>query len=220
MAFDGPRAADYENVLTLNQAYLEVLQRDPPSHAGLAHLTPELFGSITQLSSREVRHLSAAPFLLLSFREYDERYWGRILECDGDRDLFASSGSDDLDTLVSAGLGFVWQLARENPFAVRLFCGASLYWCEQIAEQTFYGLLSSVMAQGGAPHLRHAHDRELWSKLLSAGVDQRMSIRSAAQLSAMQTILTRPDLTQQHEFARAARNTDWPSRRVADRANK
>lgn len=220
MAFDGPQTADYENVLSLNKAYLGVLRRDSRSHYGLAHMTPELFGVITELPERQIDRLASAPFLLLSFREHDERYWDTVLATDRDRDLFSRSGSEDIDTLISAGLGFVWQLARDNPYAVRLFCGASLYWCERIAEQTFYQLLSSVMARGGVPVLRHAHDRGLWSKLLDSGINVQGRIRGAAQMSAMQTILTRPDCQRQQVFARAARSAGGHELRVADRSRK
>lgn len=220
MAFDGPRTADYDNVLSLNQAYLTVLRQDPASHAGLAHLAPELFGRITQLTVHEAERLAAVPFLLLSFREHDERYWKRVLDADRDRDLFACAGSEDVDTIIAAGLGFVWQLARDNPYAVRLFCGASLYWCERIAEQTFYQLLSAVMARGGVPCLRNAHDIGLWSKLLGAGCDKRAHVRNAAHMSALQMILTRPEHTRQSVYARAARSAPQPNRLLTKRAHR
>ncbi len=216
MAFDGPQAADYENVASLNRAYLSVLRRDARSHLGLAHLSTELFGRLTELTERQIEYLSAAPFLLLSFREQDDRYWNKVLGDATDRDLFSVSACDDLDTVVSAGLGFVWQLARQNPYALRLFCGASLYWCERIAEQTFFHLLASVASQGSVPELRNAHDQGLWRKLLDHGVSRRVAIRKAAHLSALQTVLTRPGNPRQPNWARAARASGGPGLSVAD----
>jgi hypothetical protein len=216
MAFDGPQAADYENVASLNRAFLTVLRRDARSRQGMGPVSAELLERITELTDMQVERLAAAPFLLLSFREQDDRYWDRVLANNNDRDLFSSTGCDDLDTVVSAGLGFVWQLARQNPYVLRLFCGSSLYWCERIAELTFFHLLASVAAQGSVPQLRHAENHELWSKLLDQGVSVRADIRTAAQLSALQTILTRPTRERQTEWARAARTSGRRSLRVAD----
>lgn len=218
MAFDGPQADDYENVASLNRAFLTVLRCDARSRHGLLPVSTEVLERIAELTEMQVERLAAAPFLLLSFREQDDRYWDRVLADNNDRDLFSSTGCDDLDTVVSAGLGFVWQLARQNPYVLRLFCGSSLYWCERIAEQTFFRLLDSVAAQGGVPELRHAENRELWSKLLNQGVSVRAGVRTAAHLSALQTILTRPAKLRQPAWARAARTTGRRSLRVADDA--
>lgn len=216
MAFDGPEKTDFNNVASLNKAYLSILQRDTHSHHGLAHLSTELFGRITELNERQIERLAEAPFLLLSFREQDDNYWNKIFSDATDRDLFSLSGSDDLDTVVSAGLGFVWQLARQNSYALRLFSGASLYWCERIAERTFYNLLASVVAQGRVPELRNAHDHDLWRKLLDIGTSTKTTIRRASHLSAMQTVLTRPGNPRQPRWARAASSLKSPGLRVAE----
>lgn len=216
MAFDGLETTDLDNVATLNKAYLSVLRRDPRSHPGLAHLSAELFGRITELNQRQIERLSEAPFLLLSFREQDDRYWNKVFSDATDRDLFSVSGSDDLDTVVSAGLGFVWQLARQNAYALRLFCGASLYWCERVADRTFYNLLASVAAQGNMPELRNAHDQDLWRKLLDIGINSKATVRRASHLSALQRVLTRPGNPRQPVWSRAARSLKSPGLRVAD----
>lgn len=216
MAFDGPEKTDFDNVASLNRAYLSVLQRDSRSHTGLAHLSSELFGRITELNERQIERLAEAPFLLLSFREQDDHYWNKVFSDATERDLFSVSGSDDLDTVVSAGLGFVWQLARQNSYALRLFCGASLYWCERIAERTFYNLLASVVAQGSVPELRNAHDQDLWRKMLDIGTSTKATIRRATHLSALQSVLTRPGNPRQPVWARAARTLKRPGLRVAE----
>jgi hypothetical protein len=218
MVFDGPAAADYENVASLNRAYLSVLRQDSRAHHGLAHLSAGLYGRITELTEKQVDYLAQAPFLLLSFREHDDRYWERTFGDRRDRDLFASSGSEDLDMVVSAGLGFVWQLARQNPYALRLFCGASIYWCERICEQTFFALLSAVMAHGRVAELRHAYDHELWGKLLDQGINARAAIRRASHMSALQTVLTRPANQRRHVLARAASSSGRHALTLADDA--
>lgn len=220
MAFDGPEKTDFANVASLNKAYLSILQRDTRSHPGLAHLSAELFGRITELNERQIERLAEVPFLLLSFREQDDNYWNRIFSDATDRDLFSVSGSDDLDTVVSAGLGFVWQLARQNSYALRLFSGASLYWCERVAERTFYNLLASVVAQGRVPELRNAHDQDLWRKLLDIGTSTKATIRRASHLSAMQTVLTRPGNPRQPVWARAASSLKSVGLRVAEDADR
>jgi hypothetical protein len=208
---------DYENVVALNQAYLALLLRDQELCRGLHGCAEPLRHRLSELSLRQIDRLAEAPFLLFSFRERDELYWTRILQERADGDLFRSAGSDDVDTLISAALGFIWQLAKQNPYALRLFCGATLYWCERIAELTFYRLLDAVRCFGDVPVLRLAGRNELWRKLLQDGVSARSSIRRAAQLSALQVVLTDPAESQRKEsWSLAARNVRSPGLRVAD----
>ncbi len=216
MAFDGPAPTDYRNVISLNRAYLSLLQRDLRARHGLRRLRTPLSEKITSLNKRQIERLAATPFLLLSYREGNDHYWGKVLGESSGGDLFTSSGSDDLDTLVSAGLGFVWQLARQNPYVLRLLCGASLHWCEQIAEQTFYHLLVSVAAHGDVLQLRAAHDHELWRKLLADGTNKETLIRRAAHISALQAVLTKPQHKKRQTWALAARSMNVPGLRVAD----
>lgn len=219
MAFDGPESTDYRNVTSLNRAYLTLLQRDLRSRQGLRLLSAPLSQRITGLTKRQIDRLAATPFLLLSFRESNDHYWGKVLGITPGTDLFTSSGSDDLDTLVSAGLGFVWQLARQNPYALRVICGASLHWCEQIAEQTFFHLLVSVAAHGDVLELRAAHDHELWRKLLNDGVNRQTAISNAAHVSALQAVLTQPQHQKRQTWALAARRMNNPGLRVADESD-
>jgi len=216
MAFDGPETTDYRNVTSLNRAYLSLLQRDLRARQGLCLLSAPLSQRIIGLSKRQIERLAQTPFLLLSFREGNDHYWSKVLGAAPGNDLFASSGSDDLDTLVSAGLGFIWQLARQNPYALRLICGASLHWCEQIAEQTFFRLLVSVAGHGDTLQLRAAHDHELWRKLLDDGANRQTAISKAAQVSALQVVLTQPQHKKRQTWALAARSMNLPGLRVAD----
>lgn len=216
MAFDGPHAADFRNVVSLNQAYLALLQRDKTLRAGLSGLSDPLQRRITALSCNEIARLSATPFLLFSFRETDDLHWNRILAGKSCRDLFRATLSGDVDTLVSAAIGFIWQLAQHNPYALRLVCGATLYWCERIAEQTFFVLLEAVRDFGEVPLIRIANQREVWRKLLHAGISKDPAIRRAAHMSAMQAVLTHTPLAANGPWARAARTTRIPSRLVAE----
>lgn len=216
MAFEGPEAADYDNVVSLNRAWLSLLQSDTDLGRGLAGLPETLRRRITNLSERQIARLAATPFLLFSFREGDDRHWTRILSVSPGRDLFSSRDSEEVDTLISAGLGFVWQLARRNPYAVRLICGATLYWSERIAELTFIDLLDAVRAAGDVPVIRSVQQHQLWQKLLDSGVSSGKLACQAAQMSALQVILTDPADGRQETWSVAARKANAPRLQVAE----
>lgn len=216
MAFNGPVPIDYRNVGALNRAYLNLLQTERDARASLHKVSDSICRRITSLTRHQVERLSAAPFLLLSFRERDDRLWDRILSDDGGRDLLTRPLASDLDRLLSAGLGFVWQLARQNPYTLRLICGASLHWCERIAERTFFGLLSSVAPHRDLIELRRGNDRDLWLKLLVDGISRDTDVRAAAHMSALQTMLTQPSKHAPQSFPVAACRTRRPGLKVAD----
>ena len=216
MAFDGPAPVDYQNVSALNCAFLTLLQANRRARRCLTQLSSPLTRRITSLTRHQVDRLSAAPFLLLSFRERDDRLWSQILSAESGRDLFTRPVADDVDRLLSAGLGFVWQLARQNPYTLRLICGASLHWCEEIAERTFFGLLAAVAPHNDLLELRRASDDELWTKLLDNGVSRHRDVRSSAHVSALQTILTRPAEQPARGWAVAACKTTRKNLKVAE----
>jgi hypothetical protein len=163
MAFDGPALVDYRNVGALNRAYLSLLQANRRAQRSLLKLPAALSRRMTSLTRHQVDRLSATPFLLLSLRERDDELWARILSDDHGHDLFTRPVADDLDRLQSAALGFAWQVARQNPYTLRLVCGATLHWCEQIAERTLFGLLAAA-----APHSDLLELRNCWA-MASAG---------------------------------------------------
>jgi hypothetical protein len=205
MAFDGPAPFDYRNVSALNRA-----------RQSLHQLPAELSRRITTLTRHQVERLSAAPFLLLSFRERDDELWEQILSQEIGRDLLTRPLANDLDRLQSAGLGFVWQLARQNPYTLRLTCGATLHWCEQIAERSFFALLAAVAPHPDLLELRRSNDEDLWLKLLVNGVSRERNVRTAAHVSALQKILTRPATSVPRNWAVAACKTGHTGLRVAD----
>ena len=216
MTFNGPDGGDFENVAALNLAYLSRVRRDPAVRPDPRLDPAAVCERIADLDARQVRVLATTPVLLFSFREDDERYWTRILEAPPVRDLFSIQGHRDIDTLVSAALGFLWQLARRNPYALRLISGATLYWCERIAEQTFYPLLSAVRQNAAIPAPRLADDAAFWSALLEQGTSPREDARHAAQFGALQAILTRPRTDSgQSLLPRAAKTMRPPVCRVA-----
>ncbi len=216
MAFNGPASVDFRNVDALNRAYLTLLQADTSARRSLDELSSPLRRRMTTLSSRQVRRLSTTPFLLLSLRERDDYVWDQVLAGEGEGDLQIEPLADDLDRLRSATLGFVWQLARQNPYTLRLTCGASLHWCERIAERTFFDLLVAVSPYPDLLVLRRGDDHDLWQKLLVDGISKDAGVRRAAHVSALQTVLTRQAAAGPRRWAVAACRTTHPELHVAD----
>jgi len=216
MTFEGPASVDYRNVSALNRAYLSLLTSNRHARQSAQRLSPPLLGRITSLTRHQADRLAATPFMLLSFRERDDRLWSQILADQRGRDLFTTTVGDDYDRLRSAGLGFVWQLARQNPYTLRLICGASLHWCEQIAERTVFGLLAAAAPHADLLELRRANDTELWRKLLDNGICRDTRVRAAAHVSALQMVLTRPAETVSRPWAVAAGKSAGPGLRVAE----
>jgi len=216
MDFQGPTPADYENLRSLNLAFLELLQTKKSGRRCLEGLSEELVRRLQRLSRKEIGWLAATPFLLFSFRERDDSFWRELLSDDKCRDLFTVSlrSTDDTTRLVSAGLGFVWQLANHNPFAARLLCEASTHWCEQITERTFFYILAVAGHRSDLLVLRAQHETGLWKKLLFNGLSQEAATRNAAHISALQYILIRqPASAAWQAAACASRN---PALKVAE----
>ena len=184
MAFNGPDLRDYRNVVVLNTAYLSLLGDDPVLARGLAGCRDPMRQRLMNLRREEFLRLAETPFLLFSFREKDGRYWDQVLDESREPGLFRTSGSEPVDTLVSAALGFIWQLANRNPYTLRLICGTTLYWCDRIAD--------AARNTGDVPLLRENAATALWKKLLVDGVSANGDIRRAAQLASFQGILTEP----------------------------
>jgi hypothetical protein len=222
MEFQGPEPADLANVIALNGAFLDWLRvtgRTQPLEPGLP---PDVEAALAGLDRRQLERLARVPFLLMSLREYDDTRW---------RSLFADRRSMDLlrplqpvdeeaTRLVTAGLGFLWQLALRNPYAARLVSGASLNWCEQLADCTLMELFARVAEEGPLLDPRMTDCPELWHKRLTAGVSTRRDVRIAARVSALQTILTRGPATAYRQLATAACAMPAASLRVAQRRRR
>lgn len=218
MEFRGPGAADFDNVHSLNRAYLKLLKHEAGARKHLRELPPELAARLVSLPDADAERLAGTPFLLLSFRERDGDFWETILADTAHGDLFAvgEQPSDDLGRLISAGLGFVWQLARQNPYAARLIGGASLHWCEQLSERTFFQVLARAGARSDVLVLRCGSNAELWSKLLGSGVSREKQVRRAAHISALQSVLTHASMPERKKWAAAACAVRSPALMVAD----
>jgi len=142
MDFSGPQKAEFNNVRSLNLAFLDSLRTSPDAAVLLEAFSPKLRPLVSGLTDLQSRRLAETPFLLLSLREQDDDYWSVLFADDPNGDLFAVGPTGGRDRhLAAAALGFLWQLAQHNPYAVRLVSGATINWCERLANCTLLRLL-------------------------------------------------------------------------------
>lgn len=222
MEYPGPARTDFHNVRSLNGEFLQWLGRRSVAAPPLNELPADLAKRLAGLRLAERQRLAATPFLLFSFRERDDDFWSRLLRSSGAPDLLAgASSSDDVELrLIASGLGFVWQLARQNAYVARLICGASLHWCEQLAEKTLVDVMNVAAVSPNLLKVRSAGNRPLWHKLLNSGIQAEREVRHAAHISALQCVLTSAQRSHTARPALAARAGLAPSRHVADRTDR
>ena len=217
MDYQGPEPADFHNVCTLNQEFLARLRASSSAKSWLPLLAAPLRPLVRSLTDLQVERLAAAPFLLFSLRQNDADYWRALPGGTPQADLLAGKrrGAES-SQLAAASLGFLWQLARRNPYAVRLVSGASLSWCECLADCTLLHLLRFAAGREELLRPRRAADVEFWSKLLGPGVSPEAPVRRAAQLSALQSMLTGDMSARSGALRPAACSAPLSSRRVAE----
>jgi hypothetical protein len=219
MEYQGPEPADLTNVCALNIAFLDWLRARAGTEAAAPSLTQEIGVALAGMSRRQLDRLARAPFLLMSFREYDESRWRALFAARPGADLFDALRTPDEETtkLITAGLGFLWQLSKRNPYAARLVSGANLNWCEQLATCTLVDLFARAVAEYALLEPRMMDNPDLWRKLLSAGVSAKKDVRMAARVSALQTVLTNSASGSYRQLAAAACNMPRAATRIADR---
>ena len=150
MDFKRPASADYANVRSLNRTFLGMLREHELGAAQRVALPSMIRPQVLGLTDLQLERLSGCPFLLPSFREYDADFWQRLLADEPTGDLWAEPPGAVMERVVTAGLAFLWQLARRNPFAVRLISGASIAWCEQLADVNLIDLLQALVSSGSS----------------------------------------------------------------------
>jgi hypothetical protein len=211
MDFSGPEPADYANVEALNAAFLRLLCRGSAGEALRAQLPVELGARAAALTSADRQRLARAPFLLMSFRERDAAE---------DDLLAAANAASELRWLAATGLAFLWQLARRNPYAARLYSGGTLEWCERLGGITLLQLLHNVAAHPELPCLRTAGRYDVWGKLLGDGAGRSAARREAAHLAVLQAMLTSGARRGYRRLAAAACNSATPALGIAERRRR
>jgi len=218
MDYSGPEPADFANVTSLNHAFLLQL-REPASGQSLRRkMTVRARPIIRDLTDLQLKRLSATPFLLMSLRERDIDYWQTLFGKDANRDMFdCASVEPQTEQLAAAGVAFLWQLARRNPYSARLLSGATMRWCEELADRTLLRLLQHTSGRDDLLQPRFADNDEFWSKLLGPGLSSEAHVCNAAHLAALQSILTENPAAQYRPMKAAACSTLIPSLRVGER---
>jgi hypothetical protein len=222
MEYQGPEPADLANVGALNIAFLAWLRARASNGSAPPSLPPAIAAALAGMSRLQLERLSRVPFMLMSLREYDEARWRSLFTESGTDDLFLALQTPDEEAtrLITAGLGFLWQLSKRNPYAARLVSGASLPWCEQLATVTLVDLFSRAMVERSLLEPRMIDNAELWQKLLNAGVSARKDVRMAARVSALQTVLTHSPSGTYRQLAAAACSMPAAAVRVAERSSR
>jgi hypothetical protein len=221
MDFSGPQPADFDNIKSLNRAFLRRLRKTDRGQRLRQTLAPTLRVMIKGLTDLQLERLSATPFLLLSLRERDDDYWRVLNDIDAQDDLFLEANTDaEANQLTAAALAFLWQLSRRNPYATRLVSGATLNWCEQLSDHTLLPLLQRTSGCIELLQPRMAENEEFWGKLLGPGLSSELNVRRAAQLTALQSMLTEDPARHYRPTRAAACNASMPSLRVAERRDR
>lgn len=221
MDFSGPQKAEFNNVRSLNQAFLDSLRTSPDAAVLLEAFLPKLRPLVSGLTDLQSRRLAETPFLLLSLREQDDDYWSALFADDPNGDLFAVGPAGGRDRhLEAAALGFLWQLSQHNPYAVRLVSGATINWCERLANCTLLRLLQRAADRTDLLRPRNSGNSEFWLKLLGPGLSSEPGIRTAAHLSVLQSMLTIDRVAQYRDVRAAACKTRLPALRVAEKPDR
>jgi len=191
MDFSGPEPTDLADVRSINMAYLEFLLA-AAGETQRQKLPARLRPVVAALTQRQMERLAGVPFLLLTLNESDNTYWRDAHEALPTGDLFATNHDplDPLARIVVSALGFQWQLARRNTYAARLVSGACLEWCEQLAACSLLRVLQCAIDCQRLVAPRQAAHEVFWTRLLGAGLSSADDVRRAAQLSALQIVLS------------------------------
>ena len=200
MEYEGLTADDVTNVRALNRAWLRL------AATGSEPVADE---------DRRRKWLGEAPFLLFTLRESETELWSTLLGDQPQTDLFAACPGDRQRELQVACLAWLWELARRNPYVARIVAGAPLPWCERIAASPLVRLLRNA-ADADLVRPRFGDDSLMHRRLLLRGGSALRGPRSAAQVAAMQAMLTRAVATQSRAMQAAACRLEAPSRRLGD----
>jgi hypothetical protein len=198
MDYQGLTTDDLSNINALNYTFLAAVSESRAKRFSVV--------AARGMNLRERARLATVPFLLFSFREDEQDYWHRLLDDNPQADLIDSSDRPErrIRELQAAGLGFLWQLARRNPYSVRLLCGAPVSWSEQLSRPTLIELLQRAAQRHDLLHLRFANDEVVWQRLLGSGLSVSKIARRASHHFALQVMLTRRRAGQQDGLSAAA----------------
>ena len=219
MDFSGPEAADFANVRALNHAFLLRL-REPRQGQDLRQRLPCATATLIEgLTNMQVERLASAPFLLLSLGESDEAGWCAPDAVQANLDLLGTVERRS-DELLTTAVSFMWQLAGRNPYAARLVSGASIGWCERLAECTLLNALRAATDHEGLIQPRFAASESFWRKLLGPGLSSIAAVRRAAHVTCLQCLLTDNPAVPQKRIRAAACEKSVPTLSVKEKPGR
>lgn len=218
MEYPGPEPADFTQVYALNRAFLDYALT--ARQRLVAELEPATRDRLFA-GGREIRRrLARCPFLLFSVGEDDESLWEPFFGSEPQRDLLEDSGRPggaELQ-LTCAALGLMWQLAKRNAYAARVLSGASVAWCERIADAALMDLFRYAGARRRLLRFRYATNAAFWNQLIRAAESDAQNVRAAARITALQLLLTGSDFASYVRLRTAACATGVPRARVSARS--
>lgn len=216
MDFFGPEAADFTNVRALNHAFLLRLRASRQEQPLRQDMPDDVAVLIQAMTDLQIERLASSPFLLLSLRERDEACWYALGSDEPNLDLLSSANRHS-DELLTTSVSFLWQLAGRNPYAARLVSGASLGWCERLAECTLLHALRTAADCDGLLQPRFAADENFWRKLLGPGLSSESPVRLSAHVTCLQWLLTDDPAVRYQRVRAAACDNKVPTLSVAEK---
>jgi len=216
MDFLGPETADFANVRALNHAFLRRLRDSRQGQSLRQPLPADVAVLVQAMTDLQLERLALSPFLLLSLRERDETCWYSLESDQPNLELFGDARQRS-DELLMTAVSFLWQLAGRNPYAARLVSGATLGWCERLAECTLLHVLRTAADYDGLMQARFAADGDFWRKLLGPGLSSDARVRHSAHVTCLQWLLTEDPAAHYRRLRSAACDNPVPTMSVAEK---
>ncbi len=222
MDFQGPETADLANVYSLNLAFLDLLRGEGGTLSGAGAGGASVCVQLAALGRARADRLAQCPFLIFTLTESSGDCWRRLFDDEEQPDLVNRlvRPPEPVARLTAATLGFLWELAKRNPYAARLVSGASLGWCEQLADSLPLRLFQFAASEPGILSPRLAARVAFWAKLLAGGTSDEQEVRHSAQLCALQTVLTQPGIGHYRPLRAAACSMPALTLRIAERRRR
>lgn len=219
MDFPGPEPADFVQVEALNRAFLDYLAG--PGRRLSGGLPSALSAALAGIDAAARIRIAKCPFFLFSLGQNESRLWSPLFAGEPRPDLVDALGRPPAAEarIVSATLALLWRYAVHNPYAARVLSGAGNDWCERIADCALVDLIEYAAGRGGLLRLRRSGNSVFWRRLLVTGACEDQEMRQAAQVWALQSILTRPTGSVALRLPAAACSMPPPAMQVADRSS-
>jgi len=217
MEYPGLATADLSNVRSLNAGFLSVIRASADGARLRSRLPGPIREYVAAITDLQLERLASCPVLLMSFRESDMSFWRNVTAGDAGGDLLQIPPPAAMERLMTAGLAFLWQLARRNAYSVRVVSGGRTDFCDCLTSQPLVCLLDRTAGRGDLAVPRFADDSAIWSRLLGPGISSSSRVRTAAHLSVLQAMLTRAEPARQRLRA-AACASSVPALRIWDKS--